>query len=189
MHLLLTDVIQHYGGSSELIKELNRVGAVSSEDTHGRLVTFISQQRGKEMEAEFNPQAFKLASVDNIDVLSQYAKAYAGKASNIWHGISIQCVEPKPKSLLISTDIDSSALVRDCANTSLAHQQDLTTLSHQQDFTALAHQVDTASLPLIHQDLTALTHQGDLTKETSPLSLTNKTSQLLLTKWTLLLSL
>ena len=77
---VLTDVVKHYGGSSELIKVLNRVGAVSSEDTHGRLVTFISQQREKEMEAEFNPQAFKLASVDNIDI-SQYAKAYAGKAS------------------------------------------------------------------------------------------------------------
>ena len=83
MHLLLTDVVKHHGGSSELIKILNRVGAVSSEDTHGRLLTFISQQREKEMETEFNPQAFKLASVDNIDVLSQYTKAYAGKTSNI----------------------------------------------------------------------------------------------------------
>ena len=79
MHLLLTDVVKHHGGSSELIKILNRVGAVSSEDTHGRLVTFISQQREKEMETEFNPQAFKLASVDNIDVLSQYTKGICRK--------------------------------------------------------------------------------------------------------------
>ena len=60
-----------HGGSSELIKVLNRVGAVSSEDTHGRLIIFISQQREKKMETEFSPQAFKLASVDNTDVLSQ----------------------------------------------------------------------------------------------------------------------
>ena len=67
MHL---DVVKHYGGSSELIKVLNRVGAVNSEDTHGRLVTLIAQQREKEIEAELSPQAFKLASVDNIDVLA-----------------------------------------------------------------------------------------------------------------------
>ena len=83
MHLLLTDVVKHHGGSSELIKILNRVGAVSSEDTHGRLVTFISQQREKEMETEFNPQAFKLASVDNIDVLSHYTKAYGICRKNV----------------------------------------------------------------------------------------------------------
>ena len=50
------------------------------------------------METQFNPQAFKLASRDNIDVLSQYTKA--GKTSNMWHGTSIQCIEPKPKSPL-----------------------------------------------------------------------------------------
>jgi hypothetical protein len=170
MHLLLTDVVKHHGGSSELIKVLNRVGAVSSEDTHGRLVTYISQQREKEMEAEFNPQAFKLASVDNIDVLSQYTKAYAGKTSNIWHGTSIQCVEPKPKSLLCTNK-----------NTSTPHQVDPTSLAQQEtDLTALAHQMGTASLPptrqrdvtahqvdpasLSHQvDPSSLAHQGDST--------------------------
>ena len=58
----------------------------------------IAQQREKEIEAELSPQAFKLASVDNIDVHSQYSKAYAGKVSNIWHGTSIQCIEPKSES-------------------------------------------------------------------------------------------
>lgn len=66
------DVIEHYGGSNELMKVLSRVGAVSSEDMYGRLVTYVSQTREKEMEAEFNPQAFKLASVDNIDMLPQF---------------------------------------------------------------------------------------------------------------------
>ena len=106
---------------------------MSSEDTHERLVTYISQQREKEMEKDFNPQAFKLASVDNIDVLSQYAKAYTGKTSNIWHGTSIQFVEPKPNGLLISTD-------KDCDNTPLASQVDPTSLAQQgQNLADLAH--------------------------------------------------
>lgn len=90
IHLLLTDAIKHYGGSSDLIKVLNRVGAVSSEDAHSRLVTDVSQQRETELEKELNTPAVKLASIDNIDVLSKYGKAYAGKTSNIWHGTSIQ---------------------------------------------------------------------------------------------------
>ena len=103
MHLLLTDVIKQFGGSSELIKMLNRLGAVASEDTHGRLVTFVSAQREMKQKEELNSSAFKVASVDNIDVLSHFAKAYAGRPSNIWHGTSIQCVEPKPRSLILSS--------------------------------------------------------------------------------------
>ena len=43
-----------------------------------------------------------MASVDNIEVLLQYTKAYSGRMSNIWHGTSIQCVEPTPTSLILS---------------------------------------------------------------------------------------
>ena len=58
------------------------------EQVHGRLVTFISQMREKEMEEEFNPQAFKLASMDNTIVLPPYSKIHAGKPPNIRHGVS-----------------------------------------------------------------------------------------------------
>ena len=34
IHLLLTDVVKANGGSSELIKVPNRLGAIASEDTH-----------------------------------------------------------------------------------------------------------------------------------------------------------
>ena len=121
------------------------------------------------MEKHFNPQAFKLASVDNIDVLSQYAKAYARKTSNIWYGTSIHCVEPKPNGL-ISTD-------KDCDNTSLASQVDPTSLAQQhQKLADLAHQMDTASLPVTHQgDLTALIHQGFiLTRQVYPAQLAHQ---------------
>ena len=45
LHVLLTNTIKYYGGSSELIRVLNRVGAVASEDTHARLVTYVSGKR------------------------------------------------------------------------------------------------------------------------------------------------
>ena len=45
LHALLTDTVKHYGGSSELIRVLNRVGAMASEDTHARLVTYVSGKR------------------------------------------------------------------------------------------------------------------------------------------------
>lgn len=58
--------------------------------------------RTKEIKEVVNTDAFKVASVDNIKVLLQYAKAYAGRMSNIWYGTSIQCVDPKPRSLILS---------------------------------------------------------------------------------------
>ena len=53
--------------------------AVSSR-RHIRFVTLVAQQGENEIVAELKPQTFKLASVD-IDVLSHYSKAYAGKVS------------------------------------------------------------------------------------------------------------
>ena len=106
VHVLLTDVIKAGGGSSESVKILNRFGAIASEDTHSRLVTHISSIREKEIQLEMTPDAFRLASIDNVDVLPLHASAYAGKPSNIWHGTSIQCVEPKPESLVHTSKSD-----------------------------------------------------------------------------------
>ena len=47
LHALLTDTVKYYGGSSELIRVLNSMGAVASEDTHSRLVTYTSLEREK----------------------------------------------------------------------------------------------------------------------------------------------
>ena len=52
-----------------------------------RLDTFVSSQREKGIKKELSSRAFKMiASIDNIDVLSHFATAYAGKKSNIWYG-------------------------------------------------------------------------------------------------------
>ena len=82
------------------LRILNRFGTVASEDTYSCLVTFVSSMRANEIYLELTSQAFRIASLDNINVLLSHAAAYAGKPSNIWYSISIQCMEPKPKSLV-----------------------------------------------------------------------------------------
>lgn len=74
-------VVKANGGSSELIKILNRLGAITSEDTHSRHVTCVSLERESEIKSELTPNAFRVASIDNVDVLSAHASAHAGKAN------------------------------------------------------------------------------------------------------------
>ena len=83
VHALLTDEIKAGGSSSECVRILNRFGAVACEETHNRLVTHVSSTRKNEIHLELTPQAFRLASLDNIDVLLSYASAFAGKPTNI----------------------------------------------------------------------------------------------------------
>ena len=47
LHVLLMDTVMYYRGSSELIRVLIRIGAVALEDTHTRLVTYVSGKRGR----------------------------------------------------------------------------------------------------------------------------------------------
>ena len=75
VHLLLTDVVKAGGGSSEVVKILNRFGAIASEDTHSRLVTHVSSTREREIKSELTPNTFRVASIDNIDVLLSHASA------------------------------------------------------------------------------------------------------------------
>ena len=48
---------------------MNRFGAIASEDTHSRLVTHVSSTREREIKSELTPNTFRVASIDNIDVL------------------------------------------------------------------------------------------------------------------------
>jgi hypothetical protein len=45
LHVLLTDVVQSYSRSTELIHTLNQFGAIASLDTHRRFVNYKVQQR------------------------------------------------------------------------------------------------------------------------------------------------
>ena len=45
MHLLLTDLVEAHGGSSELIRLLNSVVAITSADTHQRCIQFQIEKK------------------------------------------------------------------------------------------------------------------------------------------------
>ena len=79
LHVLLTKAIFCNGGSQELVRLLNRVGAVASLDTVNRLNTQVAVRRGK-----LKPDAFTIASVDNIDILQPHAAVSSTDATR-WH--------------------------------------------------------------------------------------------------------
>ena len=76
MHTLMTDYIESQGGSSILVKTLNRLGICSSSDTLSR---FIQQKRTS---AEYHclkhmsEDAFTVVSADNLDFLHSFARVF-----------------------------------------------------------------------------------------------------------------
>ena len=42
---LLTDLVDAQGGSSELVRTLNRLGAIASADTHQRYAQFLVEKK------------------------------------------------------------------------------------------------------------------------------------------------
>ena len=70
LHVLLTEAVLCHGGTVELVKILNRLGAVASLDTVNRLSTHIVQTRLHEgVKSDLKPHIFSTVSIDNIDIL------------------------------------------------------------------------------------------------------------------------
>ena len=71
---LLTDIVEMCGGNTELIKTLNRIGAVAALETHRRLITKVVEERlQRGIKNELTTGAFVLASADNLDQNAPYA--------------------------------------------------------------------------------------------------------------------
>ena len=95
LHLLLTDYIDSQGGSAELVRNLNRLGAVASTDTHHRYVQYQVQKRISEgLTHSLDKRQFTVVSIDNIDFLQSSAFVYCGDQSRSWHGTTVQAVQP-----------------------------------------------------------------------------------------------
>ena len=104
LHVLLTDLVESQGGSSELVHLLNSVGAIASVDTHQRHVQFyIERKREQGILSELNMENFTVVSVDNIDFLQRHAYVYCGDQSRSWHGTTVQAVQP-----MLNTMCDTS---------------------------------------------------------------------------------
>ena len=68
VHNLITDMVDGLGGSTLLIKILNRLGACSSADTLARSIQFrVTEREERGPENECSPTSFTIMSIDNID--------------------------------------------------------------------------------------------------------------------------
>lgn len=103
LHFLLAESILCHGGSLELVRILNRVGAVASLDTCNRLATFVVDQRIRRgITLEFEPNKLTVISIDNIDIMQTHAMVSCLDATRSVHGASVQAVQPLPKSATIT---------------------------------------------------------------------------------------
>ena len=98
-HVMLTDTVLCQSGSTTLVKILNRIGAISSFDTHSQLMTEVVMTKSLQLPQLVLSPSFKVVSVDNIDISQPYAAVYCGSVGHSWHGTSIQSVGPTPNSI------------------------------------------------------------------------------------------
>ena len=67
IHNLLADVVEVCGGSRTILRILNRLGCVSSPDTHDRFVTSqAKKQRNTELWTELSDKVLSIPSTDNF---------------------------------------------------------------------------------------------------------------------------
>ncbi len=96
----MTDMVQPCGGSSRLLKLLNRLGVCASIETHGRYVQYRVEKRTREGQMSGYPEnSFMIVSADNLDYVHKYTRSFNGKLETSWHGTTIQIVQPKPNLL------------------------------------------------------------------------------------------
>ena len=98
-HVQLADAVETPGGSSELVTNLNHVGATASIPTLKRNIQTISQKRHDiGVHGLLVDKAFTITSADNIDFLQSHAAVYSGSQHHSWHVTNVQFVQPKPLS-------------------------------------------------------------------------------------------
>ena len=96
-HTTITDLIDCCGGSSELIRALNRLGVCSSYDAllrHIQQCTKVIMEKG--ILQGLDPSILTIFSMDNIDFLKSHAQVYCGNQKLSWHGTTIQATQPLP---------------------------------------------------------------------------------------------
>ena len=155
LHVLVTEAVLCHGGTLQLVRLLNRLGAAACIDTVNRLAThFVEKRLSKGVLSDLVPQRFATVSVDNIDILQPFAFVSCQDLSRSWHGTSVQCTQPLPLSGHLTPDdflTSASTQVTDCskrtcsspANTPIAkekHKRRRRTLTEHSPHTVLVNE-------------------------------------------------
>ena len=95
VHTLIADIVESYGGSTQLVKVLNQLGVCSSADTPARSIQYrVQELKERAPEQDCLPNATRVISTDNIDFLHSYAQIFCEKQTSSWHGTTVQAVQP-----------------------------------------------------------------------------------------------
>ena len=73
MHTLLTDVVESQGGSSVLVRVLNRLGICSSADTLSRFIQYKQATSEQHQFKHLSHDTFTVVSADNLDFMRSFA--------------------------------------------------------------------------------------------------------------------
>ena len=98
-HVPLTEAVLCHRGTQKLVTFLNQVGAALSIETVNRIaVKVVKNRMEKGVQAHLVEGKVTVVSIDNVDVLQPYAFVCTLDNTRSWHGTSVQCVQPLPKS-------------------------------------------------------------------------------------------
>ena len=90
MHTLLTDMVESQGGSSVLVRTLNRLGVCSSADTLARFIQHKRSACEYPCIKHLTKDAFTVVSADNLDFLHSFSRVFCGNQKSSWHGTTVQ---------------------------------------------------------------------------------------------------
>ena len=103
LHTLIADAIETCGGSSRLVKLMNRLGACAIVRIHTS-GTYNIHRVGKSMKqgpmCGYSSKPFTVASADNLDFIHSHARVFRCKQQLSWHGTTVQLVQPQPCKLV-----------------------------------------------------------------------------------------
>ena len=90
MHTLITDVVESQGGSTLLVRMLNRIGVCASADTLSRFIQHKVSTCDEDGMKYLTPDTFTVVSADNIDFMHSFARIFCGRQTSSWHGTTVQ---------------------------------------------------------------------------------------------------
>ena len=96
MHTLITDVVESQGGSTLLVRMLNRIGVCASADTLSRFIQHKVSTCDEDGMKYLTPDTFTVVSADNIDFMHSFARIFCGRQTSSWHGTTVKVAQPIP---------------------------------------------------------------------------------------------